>query len=350
MVNNAFESLDKTVEATPNKEMEKDTKTRLNEKVNESKRRLEESKYQEGKIITGYLSIDKIVNDSNKEIRRILYPKKELGLLQVAFYDFLKKINVDLYNKDSVKALDKLRLNSMDLKKVTDSINQELNGTSKNEGLKVKLSEHAKLLTSYANTYVSSKESLDEFNKQINDLKYDLKEFTSEDKIKQMNYVNNKIIDLKLEKEGIESDIEECVAKMEFYRSLVNTKQQKVNRYKSAHSKCNRIYHKLNAKLDILTIYINDNKNNEVNLTTVVNKLNKAINNIDTLIDIQDTAERRDYESGKLIDDQLSRIKNKDEGRSKYSTHIDKSINEEQEYSNKLADEIAKEFATISYN
>lgn len=263
---NQSESIDETVNKTEISS-EASKKAELNEIRRKQMELLEEAEKVEQRYSGNNISVSNLWDRAMEDIVTIYNQGEEIVGMKKFAYDSLKKVGVNMYEREANKKIDAAEKLATKMQRKLDNINNKLENNIGEKGLAVTLKENTEVATATANALVQTRKTkkalISEITKKQSELKVQYKQAEAnpdKDYSADIEYTNTKINELETEKEGLIEDERKLGNKLTVYDTKVETKDVIVSSIGLVYTEGKKAYEDLVSEIEIGREFIKNSR------------------------------------------------------------------------------------------
>lgn len=301
-------------------------------------------------------SIAELWDSAIQDIAKAYNPDIKTNRFKQKVYDGLKKVGIDMYQKQANKMLNSAQSKADSIKNKLDYLDNKLNNDVSNDGIAIKLKHKKEIATDTANALIQSKILLEEYTKEnsqkqqeISELRNLSKEDNSADYSKEIEYVNTSITKIKEQKQQVMQDIKNLTNKLYISNAQIKTKDAIVNSIELVYKKGVNAYNDLLSGIEITREFVNEGILMDKGLGRVVTDLDGILEATDSIYGIEENLGKTLITSTKIINNKMEKIQGNSREQS-YLNEIKKQTNDDEQKLNSNIESIIAEYATIPYN
>jgi hypothetical protein len=282
-------------------------------------------------------------------IRSIYRPKEEMSLEKTKAYDLLKKIGIDLYERDNKKSFRKIKKIHESLKDTQRTLEERLDGGFGDKGLIEQMNERVLTWREHASSYRDTKEVRQKAIENLTLYKQELKELEEQEKsTRRTDYEAKQVLTDAIEEatekiKNKDSQLRYLGMKLKSDKARVSAKKVVVNTVSLYSNFYNETTTALETQIEVLQDFLADR--------ATFLSLSQQSEELEVAIDAQNRLAGVEQVMGETIIssyDALTRKANNMNfalGRS-YSTDMQKRLNTYQVFQDEEADKLAEEALT----
>lgn len=350
---NESRSLEKSVsESTMSQETIR--RAELDETKRKQMQLLREAEKIEQKYSGNNMSIAQLWDKAVEDVVRIYNQGQEITGIKKTVYDTLKKFKINMYEREANKILNSAQSKADKIKNKLDYVNNKLNNDIGEKGLSVILKEQREVATATANALVQSKSTIVEYSKEISSKEKELKELQKQAKANgkdystDIEYIANKIEELKEERKGVKEDIRQLGNKLQVSDAKIETKGAIIGAINLVYTKGMIAYSDLQSEIEIAREFVNNGNLIDQGLGKAIVDIEDAVSTTYGIVGMGNRLGKTLVDSTKVITEKLRKVTGLVRDK-EYVDDIKKQTNEDrQEFSANLDQKIAK-YATMPY-